>query len=386
MKKWRHMLVGSAYLIPALVQAQIRDMPGGPKVNQLNLTEGVTPIAADIAWLHWMLLIICTVIFLGVFGVMFYSIIMHRKSRGAVPAKFHEHIGVEIAWTVIPFLIVIGMALPATRTVVAMKDTSSADLTVKVTGYQWKWGYEYLDGPANGVSFMSNLSTTRDQIDGRAPRSNTYLMEVDQPLVVPVNKKVRIVLTSADVIHSWMVPDFGVKQDAIPGFLRDTWFRASEPGTYRGQCAELCGRDHAFMPIVVQVLEPAQYQAWAQEQQTRLAQAADDPDKEWEKDELIERGKQVFGQNCVACHQANGQGVPGSFPALDGDEKFVLAPMKEQILTVLNGHPGTAMAAFRDQLNDVEIAAAITYTRNAWSNAGKGPDPVVMPADIKALR
>ncbi len=386
MKKWQSMLVGAACGVAAQAHAQVSDMPGGPKVNQLNLTQGVTPISADIAWLHWMMLIICTVIFLGVFGVMFYSIVMHRKSKAVVPAKFHEHMGVEIAWTVIPFLIVIGMALPATRTVVAMKDTSSADVTIKVTGYQWKWGYEYLDGSASGIRFMSTLSTPRAQIEGLEPRSNTYLMEVDKPMVVPVDKKVRVVITAADVIHSWMVPDLGVKQDAIPGFLRDSWFRANKAGTYRGQCAELCGRDHAFMPIVVQVLEQADYDAWVKEQQVALAQAADDPSKEWTAPELIERGQQVFAANCVACHQANGQGVKDTFPALDGNEQYVLAPMQEQILTVLNGHPGTAMAAFRDQLNDVEIAAVITYTRNAWSNAGKGADPVVMPADVKAKR
>jgi cytochrome c oxidase subunit 2 len=211
-------------------------------------------------------------------------------------------------------------------------------------------------------------------------------MEVDKPLVVPVDKKVRIVLTANDVIHSWMVPEFGVKQDAIPGFLRDTWFRAEKTGTYRGQCAELCGKDHAFMPIVVDVVSQEDYDKWAAEQKKALASAADDPNKEWTKDELFARGEKVFAANCVACHQANGKGIPGTFPALDGDEKFVLAPKKGQILTVLNGHPGTAMQAFRDQLNDVEIASVITYTRNAWSNAGKGPDPVVQPKDVVSLR
>lgn len=386
MKKLRGLLGTGALLMAGVAGAQIQDMPGGPRVNQLNLHEGVTSIARDIVWIHWMMLIICAIIFVGVFGVMFYSIIMHRKSRGATPAKFHEHVGIEIAWTVIPFLIVIGMALPATRTVVAMKDTSSADLTVKVTGYQWKWGYEYLDGPAQGVKFLSNLATPRDQIEGSAPKGNLYLMEVDKPLVVPVDKKVRIVLTANDVIHSWMVPEFGVKQDAMPGFLRDTWFRAEKIGTYRGQCAELCGKDHAFMPIVVEVVSQEDYEKWTAEQRKALASAADDPNKEWTKDELVARGTQVYAANCVACHQANGKGIPGTFPALDGGDKYVLGPMKDQILTVLNGHPGTAMAAFRDQLNDVEIASVITYTRNAWSNAGKGKDPVVQPADVKALR
>jgi cytochrome c oxidase subunit 2 len=386
MKKLRGLLGTGALLMAGVASAQVNDMPGGPRVNQLNLPQGVTEIARDIVWVHWMMLIICAVIFVGVFGTMFYSIFAHRKSRGAVPAKFHEHVGVEIAWTVIPFLIVIGMALPATRTVVAMKDTSSPDLTVKVTGYQWKWGYEYLDGAAQGVSFLSNLSTPRAQIMGTEPRTDTYLMEVDNPLVVPVNKKVRLVLTASDVIHSWTVPEFGVKQDAIPGFLRDSWFRADKVGTYRGQCSELCGKDHAFMPIAVKVVSQEDFDKWSAEQQKKLASAADDPNKKWTKEELVARGEKVFTANCVACHQANGKGVPGAFPALDGNTNVVLAPMKAQIETVLNGRKGTAMAAFRDQLNDVELAAVITYTRNAWSNAGKGPDPVVQPSQVKALR
>ncbi|WP_043679595.1 cytochrome c oxidase subunit II [Castellaniella defragrans] len=366
--------------------AQVQDMPGGPAVNQLNLHTGVTPIAREIYSLHWMMLVICTLIFIGVFGVMLYSIIRHRKDKGHKAAKFEEHLGLELTWTVIPFLIIVGMAIPATRTVVAMKDTTSADLTVKATGYQWKWGYEYLDGPATGVRFLSNLSTPQDQIDGKAPIGNTYLMEVDHPLVVPVNQKVRVVLTAADVIHAWMVPELGVKQDAIPGFLRDTWFRAEKPGIYRGQCAELCGKNHAYMPIVVEVKSQEDYAQWAAQQKTAMAAAAEDPNKTWSKDELIAKGKEVFSTTCVACHQANGQGIPGTFPALNGDVKFVLAPMKGQIETVLNGHPGTAMAAFRDQLSDTQIAAVITYTRNAWDNAGKGPDPVVQPSDVKALR
>lgn len=386
MKKWRGELGTGAMLFAGVAGAQVKDMPGGPKVLQLNLPDGVTEIARDIVWLHWMILIICAVIFVGVFGVMLYSIVMHRKSRGVTPSTFHEHMGIEVAWTVIPFIIVIAMALPATRTVVAMKDTSSSDLTIKVTGYQWKWGYEYVDGPAAGVSFLSTLATTRDQILGLAPRTDTYLMEVDHPLVVPVNKKVRIVLTASDVVHAWMVPSFGVKQDAIPGFLRDTWFRAEKIGTYRGQCAELCGKDHAFMPIVVNVVSDEDYAKWADDQKKALASAADDPTKELTKEQLVARGEKVFASNCVACHQANGKGLPGTFPALDGDEKYVLAPMKGQIETVLNGHPGTAMAAFRNQLNDVEIAAVITYTRNAWGNAGKGKDPIVQPANVTALR
>src|SRR5690554_506309 len=366
--------------------AQVGDMPGGPRVNQLNLTRGVTQIASELSDLHWLLLIICSLIFVGVFGVMLYSIVMHRKSKGAVPAKFHEHVGVEIAWTVIPFLIIIAMAVPATRAVVAMKDTSSADVTVLATGYQWMWGYEYLDGPAQGVKFLARLSTPREQIEGRAPKTDTYLMETDNHLVVPVNKKVRVVLTANDVIHSWMVPDFGVKQDAMPGVLRDTWFRAEKAGIYRGQCAELCGKDHAFMPIVVEVMEQADYEQWANEQRQAMQAAADDPTKTYELADLIERGQKVYAANCIACHQANGQGMPPTFPALAGNDTTVLAPMKDQIEIILNGRQGTAMAPFRDLLNDVEIAAVATYTRQAWGHNGKGPDPVVQPSDVTALR
>ncbi len=385
MKKLRGLLGACAMFWIGAVSAQVKDMPGGPRVNQLNLPEGVNQIARDVAWLHWFMLIVCLVIFVAVFGVMFYSIWAHRKSKGHKPATFHEHMGVEVAWTVVPFLIVIAMALPATRTVVAMKDTSGADLTVKVTGYQWKWGYEYVDGPATGVKILSNLSTPRAQIEGREPKSPTYLMEVDNPLVVPVGKKIRVAVTAADVIHSWMVPDLAVKQDAIPGFIRNTWFRADKIGEYRGQCTELCGKDHAFMPIVVKVVSEADYAKWAEEQKKLLAAQADDPNKEWTGPELIARGEKVYAANCVACHQGSGKGVVGAFPALDGS-KIVMGPKAENIQILLKGKPGTAMQSFAAQLNDVEIAAVITYTRAAWTNAGKGQDPVVAPADIKAAR
>jgi cytochrome c oxidase subunit 2 len=386
MKMVRGLLGMVAWFWATLAVAAVTDMPGGPKVHQLDLPRGVTPISHDIYDLNWMIMIICTIIFIGVFGTMLYSIVMHRKSKGHKAAKFDENMAVELTWTIVPFLIIVSMAIPSTRTVVAMKDTSSADLTVKVTGYQWKWGYDYLDGPAAGVHFLSNLSTPAAQINGTEPKSNTYLMEVDHPLVVPVNKKVRIILTADDVIHSWAVPDFGVKQDAIPGYLRDTWFRAEKTGTYRGQCSELCGKNHAYMPIVVEVKSAEDYAQWAKQQKATMAAATEDPNKTWTKDELVAKGKEVFTTTCVACHQANGMGIPGTFPALNGDTKFVLAPMKGQILTELNGHPGTAMPAFRDQLSDTQLAAVITYTRNAWDNAGKGPDPVVQPKDVLALR
>ena len=374
-----------AMLFAGIANAQVKDMPGGPRVNQLNLSEGVSQIARDVVWLHWLMLIICMVIFVAVFGVMFYSIWAHRKSRGAKPADFHESVLVEIAWTVIPFLIVIGMALPATRTVVAMKDTSGADLTVKVVGYQWKWGYEYVDGQAAGVKFLSTLSTPRAQIENKEPKGPFYLMEVDHPLIVPVGKKIRLAVTAGDVIHSWMVPELGVKQDGIPGFIRNTWFRADKVGEYRGQCSELCGKDHAFMPIVVKVVSEEDYATWAAEQKKLLAAAADDPSKEYTKEELVSRGEKVYAANCVACHQGSGKGVQGAFPALDGSPA-VLGPAAAQIAVELNGRPNTAMQAFGKQLNDVEIAAVITYTRNAWDNAGKGVDPVVQPSAVKAAR
>jgi cytochrome c oxidase subunit 2 len=385
MKKLTGLLGACAMFWIGAASAQVKDMPGGPRVNQLNLSEGVTQIARDVAWLHWFMLIVCLVIFVAVFGVMFYSIWAHRKSKGYKSATFHEHMGVEVAWTVVPFLIVIAMALPATRTVVAMKDTSGADLTVKVTGYQWKWGYEYIDGPATGVKILSNLATPRAQIEGREPKGPTYLMEVDNPLVVPVGKKVRVAVTAADVIHSWMVPDLAVKQDAIPGFIRNTWFRADKIGEYRGQCTELCGKDHAFMPIVVKVVSEADYAKWADEQKKLLAAQADDPNKEWTGPELIARGEKVYAANCVACHQGSGKGVMGAFPALDAS-KIVMGPKADNIQILLKGKPGTAMQSFAAQLNDVEIAAVITYSRASWTNAGKGQDPVVAPADIKAAR
>ncbi|MDO8596079.1 MAG: c-type cytochrome, partial [Sulfuricaulis sp.] len=284
-------------------------------------------------------------------------------------------------WTVIPFVILLGMAWPATKTLIAFKDTSNPDITIKATGYQWKWGYDYLKGEGEGISFMSALSTPHDQIYGKAPKGENYLLEVDNRLVVPVGKKIRILTTANDVIHSWFVPGLGVKQDANPGFVRDTSFRAEREGIYRGQCAELCGKDHGFMPVVVDVVSAEKYAAWVADQKARMAAAADDPNKKWELAELKARGEKVYAQNCVACHQANAQGVKGVFPALDGS-KIVNGPKEVQIALVLSGKAGTAMASFK-QLSDTEIAAVITYTRNNWGNkAGEA----VQPAEIKAHR
>ncbi len=354
---------------------------------QYNLAEPVTEIARQIYDLHTLMLVICLVIFVAVFGVMFYSIYAHRKSKGAKSASFHESVKVEIAWTVVPFLIVIGMALPATKTVVAMKDTSNADLTIKATGYQWKWGYEYLAGEGEGITFLSTLTTPREQIDdheGQAvARGENYLMEVDNHVVVPVNKKVRVVTTANDVIHAWMIPAFGVKQDAIPGFVRDTWFKAEKEGIYRGQCAELCGKDHAYMPIVVEVMSEENYSKWVQAKLDEMKAKQDDPTKEWTKEDLVARGEQVYNANCAACHQASGEGIPGAFPALVAAPS-VVSPQAGQIDILLNGK-GAGMPAWK-QLSDVEIASVITYTRNAWANAGTGTDPVVQPSAVTAAR
>src|SRR5438309_1482293 len=338
--------------------------------------------SGEIYNLHLVMMGIILVIFVGVFGVMFYSIYAHRKSVGHQAENFHENIAVEVVWAIIPFLILIAVAWPATKSILNLKDTASPDITIKATGYQWKWGYDYLKGEGEGISFLSNLSTPQDQITGSAPKSEHYLLEVDNPMVVPVGKKVRLLLTSNDVIHAWMVPAFGVKQDAIPGFVRDTWFRAEKEGVYRGQCAELCGKDHGFMPIVVEVLSAEKYMAWVGEQKKRMAAAADDPNKKWNLSELKARGEKVYAANCVACHQANGQGVKGTFPALDGSP-LVNGPRGRHIEIVLNGKQGTTMAGFGKQLSDTDLAAVITYERNSWSN--KTGD-VIQPSEINSAR
>jgi len=314
--------------------------------------------------------------------VMFYSIYKHRRSVGHKAEHFHENTTVEIVWTVIPFLVLIAMAWPATKTLLSLKDTSSPDLTIKATGYQWKWGYDYLKGEGEGISFLSNLVTPQDQITGNAPKGEHYLLEVDKHVVVPVNKKVRVLITANDVIHAWWVPAFGVKQDAIPGFVRDTWFRADKEGTYRGQCAELCGKDHGFMPIVVEVVSQEKYSAWVNDQKKQLAAAAEDPNKKWTLADMRARGEKVYTTTCVACHQVNGKGVPNAFPALDGS-KVANGPKAAHINIVVNGKPGTAMAPFGKQLSDTDIAAVITYERNAWSN--KTGD-VIQPAEVKSAK
>jgi cytochrome c oxidase subunit 2 len=381
-KRLQSLMLGALFMAAGMPSWAVVDSPGGPAVRQMTFQQPVTQIAAEINTLHNWMLGICLAIFIAVFGVMLYSIMKHRKSLGHKAASFHESTAVEIGWTIVPFVIIILMALPATRTVVAMKDTSNADLTIKATGMQWKWGYDYLKGEGEGISFLSNLSTPREQTtDHSVAKNDNYLIEVDNPVVVPVNKKVRIVTTANDVIHAWGVPSFGVKQDAIPGFVRDTWFRAEKVGVYRGQCYELCGKDHAFMPIVVNVVSDADYTKWVADRKKEMAAAADDPNKTWTIDEMKARGEKVYAANCVACHQANGKGVPGAFPALDGSA-MVTGPKAAQINIVLNGK--NAMPAWKSVLSDTDIAAVITYTRNNWSN--KAQENIVQPAEVVAAR
>ena len=345
----------------------------------LNLHTPASELAQDIYDLHTLILWVCAAIFVVVFVPMVIALIRHRKSRGHQAAKFHDNLAVEIVWTIIPVLILVGMAWPATKLVASMKDTSKSDLTIKVTGHQWKWEYEYL---GDDIRFISNSSTPKEQIDGAQTKGENYLLEVDRPLVVPAGKKVRLVVTSSDVIHAWWVPAFGVKQDAIPGFIRDTWFQVDQPGTYRGQCAELCGVGHGFMPIVVEVVTPEKFAAWKQEQKTQIAAAATNASKKYEMAELKDMGEKVYAANCAACHQPTGMGIPGAFPALSGS-KVVNGEVSTHVDTVLNGKPGTAMAAFGKQLSEMDIAAVITYERNNWTN--KTGD-VVQPADIVARR
>ena len=350
--------------------------------SRFNLAPPKTPIAHQVYGLHTMMLVICTVIFVAVFSVMFYSIWKHRKSKGAVAANWHENTTVEVIWTVIPFIIVIVMALPATRTVVAMKDTSNADLTIKVTGYQWKWGYDYLRGEGEGISFLSTLDPAqRAMSDAGKPEGDDYLLRVDNPLVVPVDRKIRIITTANDVIHAWMVPAFGVKQDAIPGFVRDTWFRADKVGDFYGQCAELCGKEHAYMPIHVKVLSAADYSAWVAVKHKEMAALADDPSKVWTLAELIGRGEKVYAANCAACHQANGKGA-GPIKPLDGSPVVLDADKIREITTVLQGVNNGAMPSWR-QLSDTELAAVITFTKNNWGNK---TGQIVQPAEVAATR
>jgi cytochrome c oxidase subunit 2 len=355
-------------------------------MSGLNLPPPATDVAQRIYDLHTLALWVCGAIFLVVFLPMFYALWRHRKAAGREAATFHDNRRLEVAWTVVPVLILVGLAWPATRLILAMKNVGDSDLTIKVTGHQWKWEYEYLD---QGPGFFSNLATSRAEIDSGRPLSAHYLLEVDRPLVVPTGRKIRLVVTSTDVIHSWWVPAFGVKQDAIPGFIKEAWFQVEAPGTYRGQCAELCGVGHGFMPIVVEAVPPEQFAAWKSGQLASLAAARAEAKTAaataLSLDDLKSRGEQVYNTNCVPCHQANGLGVPGAFPALDGSA-IVNGPKAAHLNRVFNGKPGTPMPAFGSQLSDLEIAAVITYERNSWHNKVAAPDNEVQPAEVAALR
>ena len=362
------------------------DLPGGPAVNQLNLHPPVTKIAEDQAWLHWFMLILCTVIFLAVFGVMFYSIWKHRKSVGHKAASFHESVTVEIVWTIVPFIIVILMALPATKVIVAMKDTTNADLTIKATGMQWKWGYDYIKGEGEGIGFVSTIdSVQREMSNNGGPKPgqvvDDYLLKVDNPLVVPVNKKVRVITTAIDVIHAFMVPSFGIKQDAIPGFVRDTWFTAEKIGDYYGQCAELCGKEHAYMPIHVKVVSADDYSKWVGGEMKKIAAKADDPNKVWSAEDIAKRGEKVYAANCQVCHQPNGKGG-GAIKPLDGSAVVLDADHGKQIAVLLNGQNNGAMPSWK-ALSDTDIAAVITFTKNNWSNK---TGQLIQPSEVKVAR
>jgi len=345
----------------------------------LNFQKPVTAVAQEIYSLHMLIFWITVAIGVGVFAVMFYSIYAHRKSRGVKPATFHESTTVEVIWTVVPFVILVAMAVPSTATLLKMEDVSKSDITIKITGYQWKWQYEY---PEQGISFFSNLSTPRDQIENKAAKGANYLLEVDNPMVIPTGKKVRFVLTANDVIHAWWVPAFAVKKDAIPGFVNEAWTRVDQPGTYRGQCVELCGKDHGFMPVVVEAMNEDDFNKWVSQKKTQLAAANADSGKEWSKADLMAKGEKIYAQTCAACHGPTGAGVPGVFPAITGG-KLATGAAAAHINIVLNGKAGTAMQAFGAQMNDADLAAVITFERNGLGNS---TGDVVQPAAVKAAR
>lgn len=360
-------------------------MPVSALADELNMPVGVTSVSREIYDLHMLIFWICVAIGVVVFGAMLYSMIAHRKSVGHEPANFHESTKLELAWTIVPVFILVAMAIPATNVLVKMYDFGGEDMVVEVRGYQWKWEYKYLDENLNEqVTFFSNLSTPRAQIQNLQDKTDTYLLEVDNPLVIPAGRKVRFLLTANDVIHSWWVPDFGLKKDAIPGFINEAWTVVEEPGIYRGQCTELCGKDHGFMPVVVQVLPQEEYDAWYAEQLGVAAVAQEtieaEAEMEWSAEELFARGQEIYEVQCVACHQADGAGVPPVFPAIAGSP-VATGPVADHLEVVYNGRPGTAMQAFGKQLTATDIAAVMHYQRNAFGNA---TGDVVQPQDVLA--
>jgi len=343
----------------------------------LNMTRGITDISNEVFELHMLIFWICVAIGALVFAVMFYSMWAHTKKKNPVPAKFHENHKLEIAWTIIPFLILIAMAIPASKTLVKIYDDEAGDINIQVTGYQWKWQYRYLE---DDVSFFSNLSTDLDEIYNLVPKGENYLQEVDEMVVIPAGKKVRFLITANDVIHSWWMPAFAIKQDAIPGFVNTAWTVVDTPGIYRGKCTELCGKNHGFMPIVVKVVEQNEYDLWVDNKRQEAIKLAELTTKDWSTEELMERGQTVYEVNCVACHQTEGQGIAGIFPALAGSE-IALYDKERHIEILMEGVQGAAMNSF-DYLSEVELAAVITYSRQAWGNAEKGDGEIVVPKEI----
>lgn len=348
----------------------------------MNMPEGVTEISRATHQLHMTIVWICVAIGVVVYGVLIFSLIKYRKSKGAVPATFHHSTKAEIIWTAIPFLILIGMAIPATKVLTQVYDASESELDILITGYQWRWQYRYLTEEGEEVAFFSNLSTPDEQIYNQVEKGENYLLEVDEPLVIPTNTKVRFLLTSADVIHSWWIPEFALKKDAIPGFINESWVKVEQPGVYRGQCTELCGQLHGFMPVVVNAVEPAEFEAWFAEKQAAAAAIAEMANQDWTLEQLVAEGQTVYTTFCVACHQANGQGLPPAFPALTGSP-ITTGPIEEHINVVLNGSPGTAMAAYGGLLNPVQLAAVITFERNALGNS---VGDMVTPVEILQIQ
>jgi cytochrome c oxidase subunit 2 len=348
----------------------------------VNMREGVTAISRDVYSLHMIIFWVCVVIGVLVFGVMILSMLMHRKSLGVKPADFHHSTKLEIIWTIIPVVILVVMAIPSTATLTAMYDASDADIDIEVRGLQWKWQYTYLnDDPEKEVKFISSLLTPSEEIYNDARKRENYLLDVDNEVVIPINKKIRFLITSQDVIHAWWVPDFAVKKDAIPGFVHESWAIVEEPGIYRGQCAELCGKQHGFMPIVVRAVEQAEYEEWLVGKQEEAKAVFETVGKEWTQEELMVKGEEVYTRICSVCHQANGQGLPPAFPSLVGTG-LAVGSMQEHIDIVLHGKAGTAMQSFSSQLNAAEIAAVVIYERNAWGN---DMGDMIQPREINAM-
>ena len=346
--------------------------------DALNMREGVTQVSRDVFELHMLIFYICVAIGAVVFSVMFYSLFRYTKKRNPNPSTFHESTKLEVAWTIVPFLVLIAMAVPASKTLTEIYDDEEGEINIQVVGYQWKWEYKYLE---DDINFFSNLSTDQDEIYNLVPKGENYLLEVDEPLIIPVDTRVRFLITANDVIHSWWVPDFAIKQDAIPGFINTAWTRAEETGIYRGNCTELCGKNHGFMPVVVKVVEKDEYNDWVLAKKEEAIKLAELTEKEWSLAELTERGEGVYQKNCVACHQMNGEGLPPIFPALAGSD-IVMFDKNRNVEILMEGVQGAAMQSFANQLSEVDMAAVITYTRQAWGNAEKGDGEYVVPSDI----